>query len=215
MTENPTQKTEMQPVMETETPQPEAQEKEETTQFYRSSEILEESEYLDEKEIEKLREIEKKLQDVLKMIEEETMQLSEFIMEEKNLINESCGLLRNVLKKLKISFKLPPKIIKIPRKPKEVILNEEGHLILVFKNGEVASKLIEEYPPEIVMSVIWELLPGLAKSIKIYREKISGRVSFFEKIKRELKNLFKIFATSEGKESEDEYEKDIVETISE
>jgi len=215
LTEEPSQETGIQPAIETETSPPETQEKEEATQFYQSSEILEESEYLDEKEIEKLREIEKKLQDVLKMIEEETMQLSEFIMEEKNLINESCVLLRNVLKKLKISFKLPPKIIKAPRKPKEVILNEEGHLILVFENGEVASKLIEEYPPEIVMSVIWELLPGLAKSIKIYREKISGRVSFFEKVKRELKNLFKVFAASEGKESEDEYEKDIGETISE
>jgi len=77
------------------------------------------------------------------------------------------------------------------------------------------SKLLEEYPPETVMSVIWEVLPGLAKSIKIYREKISGRVSFFEKVKRELKNLFKVFAVSEGKESEDEYEKDIGEAISE
>ena len=76
MTEESTQETGIQHVMETETSPPETQEKEEATQFYQSSEILEESEYLDEKEIEKLREIEKKLQDVLKMIEEETMQLS-------------------------------------------------------------------------------------------------------------------------------------------
>lgn len=215
LAEEPIQETEMQPVIETEASQPETPEKEETTQFYQSPEILEKSECLDEKEIEKLREIERKLQDVLKMIEEETMQLSEFIMEEKNLTNESCSLLRSVLKKLKISFKLPPKIVRLPKKPKEVILNDEGHLILVFENGEVMSKLLEEYPPETVMSVIWEVLPGLAKSIKIYREKISGRVSFFEKVKRELKNLFKVFAVSEGKESEDEYEKDIGEAISE
>lgn len=195
---------------------PETSENEETAHFYQSSKILgEETEYLDEKEVEKFKEIEKKLQDVLKMIEEETMQLSEFIMEEKNLTNESCALLRGILKKLKIAFKIPTRAVRLPKKPKEVILNEEGHLILVFEKGEVMSRLLEEYPPEIVMSVMWEVLPGLAKSIKIYREKISGRVSFFEKVKRELKNVFKIFASSEGKESEDDYEKDIKETINE
>jgi len=120
LAEEPIQETEMQPVIEAEASQPETPEKEETTQFYQSPEILEKSECLDEKEIEKLREIERKLQDVLKMIEEETMQLSEFIMEEKNLTNESCSLLRSVLKKLKISFKLPPKIVRLPKKPKEV-----------------------------------------------------------------------------------------------
>lgn len=188
----------------------------ETAQFYQTYQILEEeTESLDEKEIEKIKEIEKKLQDVLKMIEEETMQLSEFVVEEKNLTNESCSLLRGILKKLKISFKIPTRAIRLPKKPKEVILNEEGHLILVYEKGEVVSKLLEEYPPEIVMGVMWEILPELAKSIRIYREKISGRVSFFEKVKRELKNVFKIFSSSAGEESEDEYEKDLKETLNE
>ena len=198
--------------------QPESQgEKEaiETTHFYQTHQLLEEeTEALDEKEIEKIKEIEKKLQEVLKMIEEETMQLSEFVIEEKNLTTESCTLLRGILKKLKISFKIPNKVIRFPKKPKEVILNEEGHLILVYEKGEVVSKLLEEYPPEVVMAVMWEILPELAKSIRIYREKISGRVSFFEKVKRELKNVFKIF-TSTGKEGEDEYEKDLADTINE
>jgi len=187
----------------------------ETAQFYQTYQILEgETEALDEKEIERIKEIEKKLQEVLKMIEEETMQLSEFVMEEKNLTTESCTLLRGILKKLKISFKIPTKVIRLPKKPREVILNEEGYLILVYEKGEVLSKLLEEYPPEVIMAVMWEALPELAKSIKVYREKISGRVSFFEKVKRELKNVFKIF-TSVGKESEDEYEKDLSETINE
>ncbi|RLI21632.1 hypothetical protein DRO54_03210 [Candidatus Bathyarchaeota archaeon] len=215
MSEEPTQEVEVPQAVEAEVSPPEEQETEETTQFYQASDFLEEAESLDEKDVEKFKEIEKKLQDILKMIEEETMQLSEFIMEEKNLTNESCTLLRGILKKLKISFKLPAKAVKLPKKPKEVILNEEGHLILVFEKGEVISKLLEEYPPETVMSVIWEILPGLAKSIKIYREKISSRVSFFEKVKRELRNVFKIFSSSEAKESEDEYEKDIKEAINE
>jgi len=215
LSEEPTQEVEVPQAVEAEVSPPEEQETEETTQFYQASDFLEEAESLDEKDVEKFKEIEKKLQDILKMIEEETMQLSEFIMEEKNLTNESCTLLRGILKKLKISFKLPAKAVKLPKKPKEVILNEEGHLILVFEKGEVISKLLEEYPPETVMSVIWEILPGLAKSIKIYREKISSRVSFFEKVKRELRNVFKIFSSSEAKESEDEYEKDIKEAINE
>lgn len=173
---------------------------EETTHFYQPYQVEEETvEILDEKEIEKTKvEIDTKLQELLKMISEETLQLSEFLMEEKNLASELCDLLRQILKRLKISFTIPAKILSISVKPKQVIVNEEGHLILVFEKDKVSSKRLEEYPPEIIMEVLWNILPQLGKSIELYRKKISTRVSFFEKVKKELKTLFKAFSSTEA-----------------
>ncbi|MGQ9506341.1 MAG: hypothetical protein ACUVTB_00605 [Candidatus Bathycorpusculaceae bacterium] len=161
--------------------------------FFHPIQLSEESEeILDEKEIEKSKaEIEQKLQEFLKNIGEETLQLSEFLIEEKTLINELCVSLKHILKKLNVSFNIPPQNIPFKKKVKKVILNEEGHLILVPEKGEVNSAFLAEYPPEIVMAVLWVILPELAKVIMLYRKKISTRVNFFGKLKKELKGVVK------------------------
>ena len=182
--------------------------------FFHPVQLSEESEeILDEKEIEKSKaEIEQKLQEFLKSISEETLQLSEFLIEEKTLINELCVSLKHILKKLNVSFNIPPQNIPFKKKVKKVILNEEGHLILVPEKGEVNSAFLAEYPPEIVMAVLWIILPELAKVIMLYRKKISTRVNFFGKLKKELKGIAK--AIVGGKEetaaSSEEHIMDVV-----
>jgi hypothetical protein len=165
----------------------------EETYFFHPVQLSEENaEILDEKEIEKSKvEIEQKLQDLLKSINEETLQLSEFLMEENNLMSELCTSLKQVLKKLNVSFNIPPQNIPTRKKVKKVILNEEGNLILVHEKGEVNSAFLAEYPPEIVMATLLGVMPELAKVIMLYRKKISTRVSFFGKIKKELKSVAK------------------------
>jgi len=161
--------------------------------FFHPMKLSEESvEILDEKEIEKSKiEIEQKLQELLKSINEETLQLSEFLMEENNLMNELCASLKQILKKLNVSFNIPPQDIPLQKKIKKVILNEEGHLILVHEKGEVNSAFLAEYPPEIVMAVLLVVMPELAEVMVLYRKKISTRVNFFGKIKKELKSVVK------------------------
>jgi len=156
-------------------------------------------EVLDEKEIEKSKvEIDQKLQELLKSINEETLQLSEFLMEENKMMTDLCMSLKQILKKLNVSFNIPPQNIPIGKNIKKVILNEEGHLILVYEKGDVNSGFLAEYPPEIVMAVLWTVMPELAKVVMLYRKKISMRVNFFGKVKKELKDVVKAII---GKES--------------
>jgi len=179
-------------------PQPQKQEEAqaeatEETYFFHPVQLSEEGgETLDEQEIEKTKgEIEQKLQELLKSISEETLQLSEFLMEENKIMDELCVSLKQILKKLNVSFNIPPQDIPLRKKAKKVILNEEGHLILVYEKGEVHSAFLAEYPPEIVMAVLLITMPEMAKVIMLYRKKISTRVSFFGKIRKELKNVAK------------------------
>jgi len=182
--------------------------------FFHPVQLSEESgEILDEEEIEKSKvEIEQKLQELLKSINEETLQLSEFLMEENNLMNELCTSLKYILKKLNVSFNIPPQDMPLRKKIKKVILNEEGHLILVHEKGEVSSAFLAEYPPEIVMAVLWTAMPELAKVITLYRKKISTRVNFFGKLRKELKSIVKaIVGTKEDSQgSSGEQSMDVV-----
>ncbi len=184
-------------------PQPQKQEEKqeevvEETYFFHPVQLSEESgEILDEKEIEKSKvEIEQKLQELLKSINEETLQLSEFLMEENKIMDDLCMSLKQILKKLNVSFNIPPRDVPLRKKVKKVILNEEGHLILVYEKGEVYSAFLAEYPPEIVMAVLLVVMPEMAKVIMLYRKKISTRVNFFGRIKKELKGAVKAIVGS-------------------
>ncbi|NWF87069.1 hypothetical protein HXY32_04595 [Candidatus Bathyarchaeota archaeon] len=197
---NPKEKTEQPPNQENQS------ETVEEAHFFHPVQLSERGEeILDEKEIEKSKvEIEQKLQELLKSINEETLQLSEFLMEESKLLKELCISLRHILKKLNISFNIPPQDLPLQKRIKKVILNEEGHLILVYEKGEVNSAFLAEYPPEIVMAALWIIMPELAKVVMLYRKKISTRVNFFGKVKKELKSVVKAIVGKEGSADTDE-----------
>jgi hypothetical protein len=144
-------------------------------------------EAIDESEIE----VEQKLQQLLKDISEETLQLREFLTEENRLMNELCVSIKQIMKKLDIAFDIPPRNIRVNKKIKRVILNEEGHLTFYYEKGEAHSAFLAEYPPEIVITVLWTVMPKLAKVVATYRKKIRSRISLFKKLKTELKTIAK------------------------
>jgi len=158
-----------------------------------------------------LGEMEQKFEELLRVIREETLQLSEFLIEEKRLIHELYVLLKQTLRQLNASFHISVKMVPLSERIKHVVLNEEGHLILVDDKGGVSSKALEDYPPEVILNVLWVVLPQLSEMIVGYRKRISFRVNVFEKISREFRNLHKIFSRrqeSQASESSDETSED-------
>ncbi|MEM2337942.1 MAG: hypothetical protein QXP06_05000 [Candidatus Bathyarchaeia archaeon] len=153
---------------------------------------------------------EQKLQELLKNINEETLQLSEFLTEENKLIKELCDSLKQVLKKLRVSFYIPPREIPVKGKVKKVILNEECCLILVYDKGETRSAFLAEYPPEIVLAILLVIMPELAEVLMLHRKRISARINFFVKIKKELKNVVKAIVGNQVTEEADRESVDVV-----
>ena len=136
-------------------------------------------------------EVEQKLQQLLKDISEETLQLREFLTEENRLMNELCVSIKQIMKKLGVSFDIPPRNIRASKNIKRVILNQEGHLTFYYEKGEAHSAFLAEYPPEIIIAVLWVVMPKLAKVVVTYRKKIRSRISLFKKLKTELKTIAK------------------------
>jgi hypothetical protein len=157
-------------------------------------------EKLDEKGIENLKaDAEQKLQELLRIVNEESTQLNRFLMDENKLVLEACMSLTLVLKKLAVSFNIPPQDLPFRRNVKKVILNEEGHLVLFYEKEEKHDAFLAEYPPEIVMAVLWVVMPELARAMTVYRKKVGTRANFFERVKKELKTVARAIENDEAK----------------
>lgn len=144
---------------------------------------------------------EQRLQEILKSINDETLQLGDFLSSENMLVKELCTSLTEILKKLDVSFNIPQQDIPLGKKAKKVILTEQGHLSVTGEEGEVKSAFLAEYSPEIVMAVLWIVIPELTKVISLYRKRLSARVGFFEGIKKELKSVAKAIVSNRDENS--------------
>ena len=129
------------------------------------------------------------MQESLKVLSEETLQLSELIWQEAKLTKEFCAVLKQVLKQLRISFNLPVNILAQGQRIQQAILNSEAHMILINDKNEVESRALEDYPPDVISSMISHIVPELSKSLTAYRQKIAMRIDLFDRVNRELRNL--------------------------
>jgi len=136
------------------------------------------------------------IQESLKILSEETLQLSEFLWQEEKLIKELCVLLKLVLKQMNLSFNVPANVLPQTDKIQRIILNDEAHLILINDQNEVKSKALEDYPPPVIFNLVSFVIPELTKSFTSYRKRISVRISLFDRINQELRNIRNVFASS-------------------
>lgn len=129
----------------------------------------------------------------LRIISEESMQLSEVVWQEEKLIEELNVLIKAVLKQLNISIYIPPDVFPQAPRTQRIILNDEAHLIFINDQNEVQSKALQDYPREIIFNLALFVVPELSKSLSSYRKRVSERVRLFDRINQELRNLRNIF----------------------
>lgn len=141
-------------------------------------------------------ESEQKLQELLRGISEETMQVNDFLTRENKLVAELCISLKQILKRLHISISIPPQNLPLQKKAKKAILNEDAQLTVADESGEVNSVSLEEHSSEMVMAVLWAVIPELATAVKSQKKKLSARVSLLEMTKKGLKGIASAIVTS-------------------
>ena len=131
---------------------------------------------------------EQKMQELLQSMNEESAKLSGYLAEENKITIDLCNSLVQVTKKLHVSFDIPPRNLSLQRNTKKALLSEDGYL-KIQQNEDTHSAFLAEYPSEVVMAVLWVIVPELTKAISVYRKRANSRISFFEGLKKELKNV--------------------------
>jgi hypothetical protein len=147
---------------------------------------------------EKSEEIEGKFQEFLKAINEETSQLAQFLVKERELIKELCSLMAQILRNLKISFSIPSEYLtSLGEETKQIRLDKNGHLTIIRNDGKIESRPLEEHSPDVILKVLLVVTPELERMITSYRRSVSRRVTMLEKIRHELKSMQEVFASFE------------------
>jgi hypothetical protein len=132
---------------------------------------------------------EQEMQEFLRTIERETSELSVSLTEEGKLIREVCVSLTQILKKLDLSIDIPTKGIPVDKNTKKIILNKDGDLQLFNQNDEKQSAPLSEYPPELLIAIIWKIMPELVKIMTTYKNHVGKRMHFFEEVRKELRTI--------------------------
>ena len=160
----------------------------------------------------KAKDVSEKFGSLLKVITEDARQLSEYLVAESSTVTQICTYLRSILSELDLSVSLPQKTVPELEKCKELILNSQCHLIMIQKDGKVESKLLEKYPPETILMVVWFLIPKLREEVSLFMKRVSVRLNFLEMVNEELKNIQSPFETH-GEKPIGEFQEDKVKKI--
>jgi hypothetical protein len=97
--------------------------------------------------------------------------------------------LRDSLRQLDISIEISSKALPFIQNAERIILNTKGHLIIFSKDKKIDSMTLEDYPPEVVLMVVWNIIPKLKLLISEYTDKVKQRVEYFDRISRDLRSL--------------------------
>lgn len=137
----------------------------------------------------RLKEIEPALSDLIPSIQESAQTLTASIAEYTRLSRELCKALTAYTDWLGITLEIPPEEIPRFNDVEKMFLSPQGHLVVVDKRGRVDSKALEEYPTEVVLTVVLNALPELKSKMDGYAQRLSERIDLLERISRELRSI--------------------------
>ena len=132
---------------------------------------------------------EARLLEILKAMSAETVELSGYLAREKELTEDLCETLYEILAHLKISFTVPKeKVVKFNSALK-IELDQEAQLVIFWPDNKVDTKPLKNYTPDVVLAVFWAILPELGKAVRTSIELVKRRISVLEKIRKQMKSF--------------------------
>jgi len=152
-------------------------------------EFYDDLQHLGESSEERLKEMEPALSELLQSISEGAQELAESRAEDRRHSRELCTALAAYTGWLDVTLELPPEAIPEFYNAEKMFLSPQGNLVVVDRQGKVESKPLEEYPTEIVLTVVWNALPRLRTKISKHTRRLGERIRLLDMISRELRDL--------------------------
>jgi hypothetical protein len=129
------------------------------------------------------------LPELLKSIREGTKSLMESRAEDARLSRELCATFSAYTSWLDVTLEIPSEALPKSYNATKIFLNPKGDLIVVDEQGTINSQPLEEYPTDVVLTVIWLALPKLQSKIDGHLHMLDERLEFLGRMNEELRNL--------------------------
>jgi hypothetical protein len=139
--------------------------------------------------------------DSLKSMQDDIGQISELTSEEKGLVTEFFESLLKLMQPLATTIPVSAAALDEIGNVVQANIDPTGHLIIIYRNGEVELKnLKEEKHRDLMLSVVKDIVPKFKQLTNAHRRKIENRMKFLSLVTKEMQKISKTFsaATASG-----------------
>ncbi len=127
---------------------------------------------------------------LIKTVQEEFLKIKELTDLEKTYTSDAISALRQFIGSLGKSYHLDPTLLsKVDRNVADIVLTAQGSICLVYNNGRMVTRSIENLSSESLVRVLVQILPEIKISLVEKRQKLLSRASVLERASAELKKI--------------------------
>lgn len=131
--------------------------------------------------------------DVLSLIRdvrEESLKIKELSEMEKVHFSETVAVMRQFIEALGKSYHLDTSLLsKVDRNISDVVLTPQALICLVYNDGSIVTRSLENLSAESLVRVLAQILPEIKIFLEDNRHKLSVRAGIIEKVAEEMKGI--------------------------
>jgi len=152
-----------------------------------------------------------KVQEMLRQMQEEAMQISELTLMQKDYISEISTYIKRVLIMLPYSIEVAMATLGNRGKKGKAFLNKNAHVIMTSDGDEATSTPLAELEPDLSMAVLTDAMPKIEEGLRIKRERMQDETTRLEQLAIQMESVYQTL--QEDRASTEDPERKLKKTV--
>ncbi len=131
-----------------------------------------------------------KVQEMIRRMQEEAMQISELTLMQKDYISEVSTYIKSILILLPHSIQVSLATVGSKSSKAKAFLNKEAHVIITSEDAEATSTPLTEMEPDISMAVLADAMPKIETGLKIKRQRMQEETGRLEQLATSMESIY-------------------------
>ncbi len=152
-----------------------------------------------------------KVQEMLRQMQEEAMQISELTLMQKDYISEISTYIKRVLIMLPYSIEVAMATLGNRGKKGKAFLNKNAHVIMTSDGDEATSTPLADLEPDLSMAVLTDAMPKIEEGLRIKRERMQDETTRLEQLAIQMESVYQTL--QEDRASTEDSERKLKKTV--
>ena len=152
-----------------------------------------------------------KVQEMLRQMQEEAMQISELTLMQKDYISEISTYIKRVLIMLPYSIEVAMATLGNRGKKGKAFLNKNAHVIMTSDGDEATSTPLADLEPDLSMAVLTDAMPKIEEGLRIKRERMQDETTRLEQLAIQMESVYQTL--QEDRASTEDPERKLKKTV--
>jgi len=152
-----------------------------------------------------------KVQEMLRQMQEEAMQISELTLMQKDYISEISTYIKRVLIMLPYSIEVSMATLGNRGKKGKAFLNKNAHVIMTSDGDEATSTPLADLEPDLSMAVLTDAMPKIEEGLRIKRERMQDETTRLEQLAIQMESVYQTL--QEDRASTEDPERKLKKTV--